>query len=492
MSAIETELKFQVPARSLAAVRRAVTAGRAGVTRLAAVYAEADDDRLAASGLALRLRKEGSAWVQTLKGRADGLLGRPEHEVPLPRQRGEPAIDPARHAGTPVGERLIALLADGTPLRPLYRTEIRRTHRLLRHAGAVVEVALDEGTIRAGDHVLPVREIEFELVAGPPQALLALAARWAQRHGLWLDIRTKAERGHRLARGQGAPAPVRAVSAALDLRATPGAAFAAIVIGVVGQLLPNAAEVADASPDPEHLHQLRVAIRRLRTALRVLGGWAADPAQAAALESRWREPFARLGGSRDDDVLAATLLPALAAAGAPQVVLPASAAVEPAADVVREGVFSALVLETIALALALAPPPADGAAVPSLRDAARRVLARSWKQAMAGADGFAAATAEEQHRARRRLKRLRYTVEFLGPLFAGRAQRRLVDRLRRALDDVGQVTDLLIAEGRFRAALETDARAWFALGWLAAQREHLVADTARRLERLAESSRPWR
>ena len=46
-----------------------------------------------------------------------------------------------------------------------------------------------------------IDEIEFELKRGPPQALTSLAARWVVRHGLWWDVRTKSERGYRLALG---------------------------------------------------------------------------------------------------------------------------------------------------------------------------------------------------------------------------------------------------------------------------------------------------
>lgn len=121
---METELKFQVPPEHRAALLQAVATASATTTRLQAVYADTADQRLAAAGLALRLRKEGRRWVQTLKGRADGpggLMQRLEHEVPLPGFAGgaEPALDPSRHAGTPVGERLLALLADGAPLLPV-------------------------------------------------------------------------------------------------------------------------------------------------------------------------------------------------------------------------------------------------------------------------------------------------------------------------------------------------------------------------------------
>ncbi|MDP3614711.1 MAG: CYTH domain-containing protein, partial [Rubrivivax sp.] len=195
----ETELKFQVPAVQRPALLKAMATGTAVTTRLQAVYADTADRRLATAGLALRLRKEGRVWVQTLKGRGDGFMQRLEHEVRLPAQVGVPTLDAARHRETAVGQKLQALLADGAPLLPVYSTDIRRLHRQVRHAGAVVELAYDRGHIMAGDQRVVVDELELELKRGNNGALVSLAQRWARRFDLWWDVRTKSERGYRLA-----------------------------------------------------------------------------------------------------------------------------------------------------------------------------------------------------------------------------------------------------------------------------------------------------
>ena len=489
----EIELKFQVPAARLAGLRRAVATSSAVRTRLQALYVDTADGRLAGAQMALRLRKEGRHWVQTLKGRGDGLMQRLEHEVRLPPARGTPAIDPGRHAGTPAGERLAALLADGAPLQVVYRTEIRRTHRRLRHAGAVIEVALDEGVIVAGDASVPVREVEFELVTGTPGALIALVSRWAPRHGLRLDPRTKSERGQRLARGEERAPPRKAAGVTLDPAMTAGQAFAAVVLSTVEQVLANAAEVAESSPDPGHLHQLRVGLRRLRSALVLLGGWSADPTRAEALEARLREPFVRLGAARDDDVLAATLLPALAAAGGPPLTLAGTASATPPAVVAGEPAFGVLLLEAVALALGASETAAAAPkAAPPLRDAAAEVLRAAAKRALKGHAAFAEAPAEVQHRTRKRLKRLRYGAEFLQSLFPGRRTSLHLAALREALEAIGEYTDLLVAEDRLRALAADQPAAWFGLGWLAARRPLMLGAAADALERLAETRRPWR
>jgi inorganic triphosphatase YgiF len=290
---LETELKFQVPTGRGAGLRRELATASARSTRLQAVYTETPDLSLAAAGLALRLRKEGRVWVQTLKGRGDGLLNRLEHEVRLPPQRGLPELDVSLHAGTAVGARLGAALANGQAphapqaLQPLYRTDIQRLHRRVRFEGAVIEIAFDKGWLLAGpaqaERRLAVNEIEFELVSGPPAALPALALRWVAHHGLWWDSRTKSERGMRLALGikqvPATPAPLRGRSAATQ-------EWRHGLMQSLAWLLPNAAEIGSGLDAPEHSRELRLALRRLCSALQASGALVPHADQALALAAQ--------------------------------------------------------------------------------------------------------------------------------------------------------------------------------------------------------------
>ncbi|HQP66699.1 MAG TPA: CYTH domain-containing protein, partial [Quisquiliibacterium sp.] len=320
----EIELKLQVPADAQRAVDAAVGTGRARRTRLRAVYYDTADRRLAAAGIALRVRQEGRVRVQTVKAAGNGLLERLEHNVALSgasRDAGPaPAVDPARHAGTEAGARLAAALAprDGetdVPLQAVYRTDILRHHRTLRTTGGVVELAYDTGAILAGDRRMAVSELEIELVRGRPEAVVDVARRWAARHGLWIDLRTKAERGERLARGQDQAPAVKAAPIALAAHATVDDAARSVLSSCLMQVLANAGEIAGARHGADHVHQMRVGLRRLRTALRLFDGWATgiDPAWTQEIAVMFRQ----LGGQRDRDALEATLLPRLREAGAP-------------------------------------------------------------------------------------------------------------------------------------------------------------------------------
>ena len=274
----EIELKFQVPAARRAALGKAVATTTAKRIVLRARYFDTSDRRLGRAGLALRVRKEGRRWVQTLKGAGDGIWQRLEHEVPLrPAPGVVPAADPALHDGTPAGDALRQVLGDGE-LLAIYGTEVTRTQRLLRAPGCVVELAFDQGALTAGDRRWPLCELEFELKGGDATALVALAARWVQRFGLTLDTRTKAERGDRLARGETvAPLP--------EFETLPQQApFGARVAALLRPVLALAAEVADEQATPAHQVALTRGMSDLAGLLREAGvePWLSDTATLLA------------------------------------------------------------------------------------------------------------------------------------------------------------------------------------------------------------------
>jgi triphosphatase len=489
----ETELKFQIPPRQAAAVARAVATTTARRIRLVAAYADTADRRLAAAGLALRLRREGRQWVQTLKGRGDGLMARPEHEVAVSAMPAMPAFDATRHAGTPVGERLLAQLADGAPLQVLYRTDIRRTLRLVRSGGAQIELAHDRGRIHAEGGQVDVDELEFELKAGPAAALPALALRWVQRHGLWWDVRTKSERGFRLAEGldlvpatHAAPSSVARGQAGPDLMAT-------LLQDTLAQVLPNAAELAARTATPEHLHQLRVGLRRLRSVLREAAPLRGEPdamSAALALERDWAAPFGALGAARDADALAAGLWPeldrVLAAAGLPPLPQAAALSAHDPAEVVQGTAMQALLMRTLALAL---PPAAAASVAPP--DAAA-LLQPLWKRVRRGSRELAAAPPEQLHRLRKRAKRLRYLLDALAPQLRHKPLQRMLALLRKALNRLGELNDLHTAELALKAVPEPSPSVWLALGWLTAHRQALLARAQGALDELAKAAPPWR
>ncbi len=475
----EVEIKLQVPDAALPAVRCAVRRGRCAITRLRAIYADTPDARLAAAGWVLRLRQEGRVWVQAIKGPGDGALARFEHEVTLGARREVPAFDVARHADAPGLDAFLRALGDGAPrLAPVFETDVHRTHRLVRVRGAAVEIALDEGAILAGGRSTPVCELEFELKAGGVAPLTRLAAQWARRHGLWLDVQTKAERGARLARGQTVAAPTYAQTPRLASVMPPDAALRVCVRTVLVQVLRNAAAIASGHAGAEHVHQVRVGLRRLFSLQREFGAW--SPAFDAALLDAPAHWFKQLGGTRDVDALAESLLPRLQADGAPPLNLRASLALASGDDPValfRDGQTTCGLLALLAFAH---DAPAEEAPA-DLRALAAPALARLHRRLRRAGKTFEALDDEARHRARKQLKRLRYAAECLVDLWPEKAWLAYLRRLKTAQDALGHFQDLCVARELFEAMRPPEPAAWFALGWIAARRRECIVQARQAL-----------
>lgn len=488
----ELELKFQVPPLARAAVQRALKAGKLQRLHLQARYFDTADGLLAAQGLALRLRQEGRAWVQTLKGSTGHLAQREEHDVALGAiGRGGPSLDVQRHHDSAVGQTLLRLLQEHpeAELKQVYATDVWRTHRVATRGGARIELALDEGRIVAGDAQHALCELEFELKSGPPAALFELAQTWCERHGLWLDSVSKAHRGQLLANGLAHAEAVKARPPTIGRKASTAHTLALIVNSCLAQILPNASEVAAGSPAPEHVHQLRVGLRRLRTAMRELQGWVSfewPPADVQALEVA----FSALGAARDDQVVADHITSRLQAAGAPWPQWPAAAETPPAPlDTVHNPAFQRALIGLLAYTHGALNQPDDSGAPEALIAERLQHLHRQMTKA---AKRFETLPVDEQHRSRKRLKRLRYLAEFASSLYRRADVDKYLRALRPAQDALGQHNDEAVAEAAYRRVAPDEPRAWFAVGWLLAQQAESARQCAKALGKVAEAQPFWR
>ncbi|RZL09138.1 MAG: CYTH domain-containing protein, partial [Rubrivivax sp.] len=206
----EIELKFQVPAERMGAVKTALLAlQRATTTPLAmhAAYVDTLDSRLAARKMALRVRREGEAWVQTFKAEGGDAMTRLEDNVALSPhgpvfRDGRPVADLSLHLDTAVQRALAAALGEPSAqgsLGIVYDTVFDRHTAEMHGPHGSVQLCLDQGQVRAGALSQALCELEFELLDGSPLAVIDAARPWVGAHGLWLDVQSKAYRGTRLA-----------------------------------------------------------------------------------------------------------------------------------------------------------------------------------------------------------------------------------------------------------------------------------------------------
>jgi len=151
-------------------------------------------------------------------------------------------------------------------LRPVFRTEVTRTQHILSPAaGATVELALDDGIVVSNGRSEPLSELEIELKRGPEEVLYRLGLDLLHAAPLSLLVESKAERGYRLHDGS-RPAAAKAPPIVLDRDIRLYAAFRQIADSALGHLLANQPAALHGEED-EGIHQMRVAVRRLRSLL---------------------------------------------------------------------------------------------------------------------------------------------------------------------------------------------------------------------------------
>ena len=290
----EIELKFLVPESRLKGLMRQARVKSSEVTQLAAHYYDTPDQQLAEAGIGLRIRKEGDAWVQTIKAGGDGIAARLEHNAVLDNEQVQAMLDNNTlmpdltiYKNTSVAPALaeFKLKKLAKNLTRLYVTDVERTTRLLvddsgsdGDANNHVEMAYDYGEIIHGNDDTQrdaIQEIEFELISGDIDFLFATAKTWCKRYKLCLSTVTKAERGGLLITEQQHSPAVHADLDQLniDKKISMPAFVRAAVHNCLLQILPNSSAIVAGSEDDDHVLQLYIGIVRLQAALQAFANY---------------------------------------------------------------------------------------------------------------------------------------------------------------------------------------------------------------------------
>lgn len=481
----EIELTLAAAPPAMQAIRTRLFNGDPGRTRrLTNTYFDTLAFRLRDRGLSLRVRSDGARYVQTVKRFTGDPTQRGEWENELPG----PAVDLALLPDPDV-RGAIGLLLPGE-LRPVFCSNVEREAHVLEGGGNagehVIEVAFDRGEIVADDRRAAISEIELELLKGEPAALFEVAQQLAEVAPVAVEPLSKSDRGFALATGR-PPAWHKARRPALMPGESVEAAMAAILRLCWLQILVNGPAVLDGS-DPEGVHQMRVGLRRLRSALTAFRSLlpATEPGHLKQ-EASWLADA--LGPARDLDVFLGELLPPverardgdrglaalrrLAEGGRAEAYAGARAAV-------RTPRYTAFLLRLGAWIEGrgwrrAAPDPAALAA--PVDDFAAALLHRRRRKARKLGKRLAGRSVAQRHELRIACKKLRYACEFFQSIYETKTTARYIGRLASLQDDLGHLNDVAVAEQlvlRFTdsdhaAALGTEAAgsAGFVLGWYA-------------------------
>ncbi len=204
--AVETELKLRIAPLQLARLKRhrflkTCQLSSPHTRRLHNIYFDTPQLQLQQARMALRLRRDGRQWLQTLKGGGmvkAGLHQRNEWEVPVKRK----ALD----FSSPETASWLIRLPPPLTLQPVFVTDFIRNSRMLAWHGALIELSMDQGEVRIDECSVPICELELELKSGEPQQLYELALALLEVVPFALESVSKAELGYRLLAGdQGDP-----------------------------------------------------------------------------------------------------------------------------------------------------------------------------------------------------------------------------------------------------------------------------------------------
>ena len=233
--------------------------------RLQNIYYDTPKLDLHNSGMALRLRHAGQQWLQTLKGGGAvqaGLHQRNEWEVPVKRA----ALDFSATQEVEWDELLAPPLRK--KLQPVFVTDFSRNSRMLDFQGAQIELCMDQGEVRT-EHA---QHADLRTGAGieirRSAALFELALAILEIVPFELESVSKAEQGYRLLSGY-VGQPVKDIAPAIAARTDTLADMLKTMVWSCLQHFQDNLGGAMVSDDPEFLHQMRVALRRLRVVLRM-------------------------------------------------------------------------------------------------------------------------------------------------------------------------------------------------------------------------------
>lgn len=523
----EQELKLHVPKQSRDKIKAALS--QAESMTLRAMYFDTTDRQLAKAKAAIRLRQEGENWVQTLKMAGTNSLSR----IELNHHRPGPILDLSLYAGTEA-EPLLTKLTK--PLELRYETDVVRLLKKQRTRKGTVEIAFDTGYVRADRFELPIHEVEFELISGSVEAIFELGLRWLNDYQLILDMRSKAHRGDALANMSAKIteaddetklsiesqetsrfwAERKAQSYSLTKQLSATQALCRLTEECIEQISLNAAYLAEVDTadvisiaKPEHVHQLRVGMRRLVSNWKLLSKHAYLPDEA--IQQQLKAFLADFGATRDTDVMLATILPLLHKAGMPSLETDHYQG-RSATDIARDPAFQSFLLkllEWIATAPTQDPvseastpvketpetiapeattsndvsseelniiPLVPSAQAPSLRKTLEKRLSKWNKAIVTHWKHNDKNDIEAYHDVRKKIKRMRYGLNVYEALEPQANLNSYIKKLAKAQEVFGELNDYASALDYFERLTSTHPEAWFAVGWLSAQLKRLKRD----------------
>jgi len=435
---------------------------------LDSVYFDSDKWLLRDHGLTLRVRHKGDERIQTVKAVNDGAGY-------FERSEWEQAIDGdhpdlSRVEDTPLGP--ILLDEAGKTLKPVFETRIERTAYHLDGNDADITMAIDEGQIVATGSSRPVSEIELELEHGNPADLFKVARDILGIIPAQLDFKSKAERGYELSE-KAAVAAETARDPALSAGMSSGHAFTLVGRACLRHLVANVPAMLNR--DGNALHQMRVALRRLRAAISLFSVVVGDD-RVGAIKTELKWLARELGPARDLDTLLVEVInplrkrhsnePGLVSIGN-MFARKRAKSYRRAQEAVQSAQFRTLVLDTAEWVETGPWSTSEDPLTRARRELpieiyAAEQLSRRRKKIRRRGARINRLDPQELHRLRIQVKKARYATEFFSGVFPGKKSAKRGKKIRSSLmqlqNCLGKINDIVTHKGLFTDIIASPAR----------------------------------
>jgi triphosphatase len=437
--ATESELKLRVKPEQLAKFKRLLKACQVTkpvTRRLHNVYFDTPEFDLHERKMALRLRRVGGKWLQTLKGGGSvvaGLHQRDEHEMEVPNGKLDLSL-----FGEDLSDEDFSI-----PLRkklgPLFATDFYRTSYTIDWQGALIEVCLDRGEVRTDRRSEPICEVELELVSGEPLKLFELALSLLDIAPFELEMVSKAEKGFRLVTNfVSMPVKLEMPQEADTLTGRLQAYIWACLMHMQDNL-----HGAMEGTDPEYLHQMRVALRRLRVLLRICEKIHTDT-DLSDLRDASANLGSRLGRIREWDVFSAQIKASHLGESGRRAI--SAYAANKRCEIFSELPFLEIQRLLLRFAIWMGGDYWQHAkkCEPKLSKFARRHLQKLHKRYMHARHLYR--EMEQLHALRIQAKKLRYSAELFSGLYEGKKVKSYLEGLGLVQESLGDIHDIIVAK----------------------------------------------
>jgi inorganic triphosphatase YgiF len=422
--------------------------------------------------IAVRFRKKGWQWLCTVKSAepaSSGLAVRSEWEAPA-----TPGIFDFSHVDDDDFREF--LVRRSPKFEAIFTTDFHRQLWHVPFGESLIELAIDRGHIESCGRRTPICEIELELLSGRVEDIFGLTRQLQESQDLFPAIASKAERGYTLFLNEPLR-PFKSKPVPINDQQTPVEAFRSVALGCLEHFQRNEKGLLTGG-EAEFIHQARVALRRLRSAIKLFAP-VLPPEFVAAFGQTWKTLAGALGDTRNWDVFLEETLPPIAAAFPDNrdvkrlrkaALRHASSARKSVIGLLAVKEYPRLLLEFTAAVYTLS----DTQPMP-IKDFARQQISSHARKARRMASRHAELSPEERHKMRIAFKKLRYTLEFFAPLLPQRKLNPYLAALSQLQDELGLINDHVTAETLIAEAL-AGRPAGAIHGWISGRHELLVSE----------------